>query len=405
MTETQKTANPVDLQAPPDSPPDFSPVLGGPLYQLYLRTGIVRPPLGRLARRVLVITLIAWLPLLLLSGFGGNLIEGDIKVPFFYDIENHVRFLIALPALIIAEKIAHNRIRVAVQQFADRAIITVGDMPKFRTAIHSALHVRDSLALEIGLFAFVYLVGDWVWRSQIPPGTVTWYASAQASGLALTPAGYWDAFVGVPIFQFLLLRWYLRILIWVYFLWRVSRLNLQLIPAHPDRAGGLGFLGGSTQAFAPILFAQGALLAGHIANRVFYEGQSLMSFKVGAAGLVAFFVVFLLAPLAMFTPQLSRAKRRGLLDYGAFATDYVREFERKWIRKDAPKEELMGSPDLQSLADLGNSYAVIREMRLIPFGAGLMARMAAITAAPLLPLALKIFSLQEVAERLIKVVF
>ncbi len=405
MTETEQRPGPAAGRAPLEGPQDFSPVLGGPLYQLYLRTRVARPPLRLLGRRIVVITLIAWLPLLLLSAIDGSLAEGAVRVPFLYDLEVHVRFLIALPMLIIAEKFAHPRILAAVQQFVDRSIVRAQDMPKFRAAIHSAQRARNSFVAEIGLLAFVYSAGQWIWRSQIPQGTITWYANSQASGLTLTPAGYWYAFVGVPIFQFLLLRWYLRLLIWFWLLWRVSRLDLQLIPTHPDRAGGLGFLGASARAFAPIFFAQGALLAGEIANRIFHEGQSFMSFKIVAVGVIAFFVVFLLAPLAVFTPQLTRAKRRGLREYGTFATSYVRQFERKWIREDAPDGELLGAADIQSLADLGNSYAVIREMRPVPFGAGLMAQLAAATAAPLLPLMLTTFSLQQLADRLIKIVF
>ena len=149
----------------------------------------------------------------------------------------------------------------------------------------------------------------------------------------LTPAGYWYAFVSIPIFQFILLRWYLRLLIWFRFLWQVSRLNLRLTSTHPDRAGGLAFLGKSAYAFAPILFAQGALLAGLIANRILYEGESLLSFKMEAASLVGFFVLFILGPLVMFTPQLSRAKRRGLGEYGLLASRYVQGFEEKWVTR------------------------------------------------------------------------
>ena len=97
-------------------------------------------------------------------------------------------------------------------------------------------------------------------------------------------AGHWFEFVSVPVFQFILLRWYIRILIWFCFLLRVSRLKLHLLPAHPDRVGGLGFPGKSTIAFAPLLFAQGALLSGQIASRIFYNGQSLLAFKLTILG-------------------------------------------------------------------------------------------------------------------------
>jgi hypothetical protein len=198
----------------------------------------------------------------------------------------------------------------------------------------------------------------------------------------------------------------MRFFIWFQFLWRVSKMKLRLIATHPDRAAGIGFLGASSYAFGPILFAQGALLAGLIAVRVLYEGQKLMAFKLDAGGLVAFFVLFVLGPLIVFMPHLARAKRQGLRDYGQLATRYVQGFEEKWIHKGASSEdELLDSGDIQSLADLGNSFTVVQEMRLVPFGFKDAVRLAVATAAPLIPLGLTIFSLEELVSRLIKILF
>jgi hypothetical protein len=179
-----------------------------------------------------------------------------------------------------------------------------------------------------------------------------------------------------------------------------------LTAAHPDRAGGIGFLGNSAYAFTPLLFAQGALLAGVIANRVLYEGQDLVSFKMDAAGLIGFFVVFILGPLTMFTPRLSRAKRKGRAEYGLLGNRYVFAFEEKWIRGGTPDiNKLLGSPDIQSLADLGNSSAVVKEMRIVPFGVNEVTQLAGAAAAPLVPLTLTVFSLEELVTRLIKILF
>jgi hypothetical protein len=222
----------------------------------------------------------------------------------------------------------------------------------------------------------------------------------------LTPAGFWYVFVSIPIFQFILLLWYLRILIWFRFLWRVSRINLNLIPTHPDRCAGLAFLGKGAYAFGPILFAQGAMLAGVLASRILYRGESLQSFKLQIAGFIAFFILAIFGPLTMFTPRMARAKNKGLADYGLLAQSYVERFQRKWIVHDlTPDEDLLGAADIQSLADLGNSYAVVREMRVIPFGLQDIARLAATTAVPLLPLLLTIFSPEELIMRMINVVF
>jgi hypothetical protein len=263
--------------------PDFSLVLGGPLFQLFRRTHLSGGVLELLHRRIIVITTLAWLPLLILSSLGGNAFGGGLTLPFLNDIETQIRFLIALPLLIVSELIVHLRLRPVLQQFVKRNILVAEDIPKFHAAINSAIRWRNSVPLELGLVIFVWTVGTWLWRSQFALGTSSWYAPLKGTHLQLTPAGYWFAFVSIPIFHFLLLRWYLRLLIWFRLLWQVSRLNLHLVPTHPDRAGGLAFLGKSSYAFAPILFAQGAMLSGLIASRVLYGGESLLSFKMEPA--------------------------------------------------------------------------------------------------------------------------
>ena len=386
--------------------PDFSLILGGPLYQLFRRARLSGNALELLHRRILAFWVVTWLPLLCLSALSGHALGDAIKIPFLRDLEAQVRFLIALPVLIAAELIVHLRIRPVVSRFVERRIVIPEDLPKFHAAIDSATRLRNSVPLEVTLLILVWTVGHWIWRSQIALGTDSWYAILEGAHWRLTAAGYWYAFVSIPIFQFILLRWYLRLLIWFRFLWQVSRLNLRLISTHPDRAGGLAFLGKSAYAFGPILFAQGALLAGLIASRILYEGESLLSFKMEAASLVGFFVLFILGPLVMFTPQLARAKRRGLGEYGLLASRYVEGFEDKWVHAEAAAgDELLGSGDIQSLADLGNSYAVVREMRVVPFGLEDITRLAVATAAPLLPLGLTIFSLEDLIVRLVKIVF
>jgi hypothetical protein len=148
------------------------------------------------------------------------------------------------------------------------------------------------------------------------------------------------------------------------------------------------------------------MLAGVVASRVLYRGESLLSFKLQAGGFVAFFVLAILGPLLMFTPQMARAKRKGLADYGLLAQRYVDGFEQKWVLEGpAVSGELLGTGDIQSLADLGNSYAMVRDMRSVPFGLEDISRLAAATAAPLLPLLLTVFTPEELIMRVIKVVF
>ena len=384
-------------------PEDFSLVLGGPLFQLRRKAHLEGDALELLNRRLIASILVTWFPLLILSTFGTN-VGGIGRISFFRDIEVHVRFLAALPILIVAELVVHSRIRPVVRRFVEWRIVLPKDMPAFHKAVESAVKVRNSLSVELALLGAVYTLGLWVWNSRSALGLVTWYGLPRGRW-NLTPAGYWYVFVSLPIFQFILLRWYMRLLIWFRFLWQVNRIELNLVPTHPDRCGGLSFLGKSSYAYAPILFAQGAILAGIVADRVLYGGESLKSFEFQIGGFIVFFVFVVLGPLLMFSLRMAHTRRKGLADYGLFAQRYVESFDQKWVRGPAPSAELLGTGDIQSLADLGNSYDIVREMRVVPFGLQDVSRLAIATAAPLSPLLLTIFSVEELISRIIKVVF
>jgi hypothetical protein len=211
-----------------------------------------------LYRRLLVITLVAWLPLLLLTTIGTW--AGSVsRLSFLHDVEVHARLLVALPVLIAAELVVHLRLRPVVRNFVERRIVLPQDLPRFHRAIDSAIRLRNSVPVELGLLVLVYIIGLWLWNGRVAFDAATWYANP-GGRWQLTPAGIWYVFVSVPIAQFILLRWYLRFFIWYRFLWQVSRIELNLIATHPDRCGGLAFLGRSAYAFGPILFAQGAML-------------------------------------------------------------------------------------------------------------------------------------------------
>ena len=387
-----------------EDPPDFSIVLGGPLFQLLRRAHLDGDHLELLYRRVVCFLGFTWLPLFLLATVGP--FAGSVgRLAFLRDIEVHARFLVALPAFIAAELLVHARMLPVVRRFVERRIIVLEDLPRFYRAVESAFRMRNSIPLELGLFAAVYIFGLLFWHNRFAIETSTWYAMP-GGRWNLTPAGFWYVFVSIPILQFILLRWYVRFLIWYRFLWQVSRLPLNLIPTHPDRAGGLGFLGAIAYTFGPVLFAQGAMLAGLIASNVLYHGGNLLSFKLYAGSFVGFFVFAIFGPLLMFTPQMSSLRRKGLVDYGLLAQRYVESFRDKWIvEHSANSGELLGSADIQSLADLGNSYTIVQEMRVVPFTLKDVSRLALATAAPMVPLLLLVWSPEEVIMRVLKVVF
>lgn len=387
-----------------DGADDFSLILGGPLYQLLLKTRLARPPLKLLHRRMLVIPALAWLPLLALTLFERHAL-GGVSVPFLHDIETYARFLVAMPLLILAEPVVHSWTREIVWQFRERGIVPVESMPRFQASIDSAMRLRNSVAAELVLLAVVFALAPWLWQNGMALRTDTWYAAAGDGRIDLTRAGWWFVHVSAPMFQFLLLRWWFRLAIWWRFLWQVSRLPLEIKAAHPDRAGGLGFMGDGVYGFMPVLFAQGAVVSGLIASRVLTGARTAVEFRSEIALLVVLLVAQVLIPMLFFVPALMAARRDGLRRYGALAATYVRDFENKWLGAGVPTSgALVGSADVQSLADMAGSSDVVREMRPVPFDLRVLVQLIVISATPFLPLVLTVIPLAELLKRVVEMV-
>jgi len=399
--------NSTSVPTDPLNPPDFSLVPAGLFVQLLRWAHLPDRVLMQARQRIIAIALLAWLPLLLLCALEGQMLRGSLAVPFLLDIEAHVRFLVAAPLLILAEIAMHRRIPPLLQQFRVRRLVPEHSMARFEAAVASAFRLRSSALADALLIAAVYGVGVLiVWRHYVALDAATWYATPSATGSKLSLAGIWYGYVSVPIVQFLLLRLYWRMLVWARLLWQVSRIELSLVPAHPDRYGGLEFLASTGYAFTMFAAAHGALAAGQIASRIFFAGATLPQFANEISGLIIFMLCVVLAPLLFFAPQLAAAKQAGVLEYGALAERYVRGFDAKWLRGGAPAdEELIGSADIQSQADLGTSYDVVRSMRIAPLSIQAIVPLVLATVIPIAPLMLTMIPLNELLKKLFGIVF
>src|SRR3954452_22800053 len=185
-----------------ETPADFSIILGGPFFQLLRRAHMTGDALELLRRRVLVIATVAWLPLVLLAAVGGNAFGGDVAVPFLKDIQSHARFIVAMPLLIFAELVVHQRLRAIANEFVVRGLVSADTVDRFQGCVRSAMTLRNSIAAELTMVALIYGVGiPVVWQEFAVHDLGTWYVQATAQGPRFTAAGVWYAYVSVPIFQ------------------------------------------------------------------------------------------------------------------------------------------------------------------------------------------------------------
>ncbi len=237
------------------------------------------------------------------------------------------------------------------------------------------------------------------------PGVTHWGQNPVTGSISF--AGVWYKFISHPLYKFLLLRWLWRYGVWTYFLFRVSRLRLTLTASHPDLAGGLVFLGINQTRFGILAFALSAQMSGYIARRVLFEGIAVQSYQYLILGIIACQILFFILPLFIFSPQLIASKIKGFITYGAFAEKYTDLFEKKWLAKDVKSiDNVLGTSDIQSLADLGNSYAFVRGMRPYPFMMrNMLFSLGLASVAPFLPLMLFVVRLDVLLKEVLMLVF
>jgi hypothetical protein len=381
----------------------FSLTEGGPGSAFMKRVRLIHPEMGAgSVRTALILMALMWVPLCVLC-LAEGLAFGGVKLPFFLDIAAHTRFLLAVPVLILADIPVGARLRQVVRHFLDARLIDEKDLPKFEAIALDTLRFRDARAAGIAVLVLAYVASyNAVSGFTLQSGS-TWFKAEPGHGLTLV--GYWYALVALPIFQFLLFRWVYRMVVWTRFLWKISKLDLLLTPTHPDAAGGLAFVGKGLIPFGVILFALSAVVSGAIASRILFGGGRLEDYQWSYLALFVIFLVVFAGPMLIFVPKLIALKQRGLLEYGALGSHYTQDFHRKWIQNTEPgSEPILGTSDIQSLADLGNSFGIIRQMRIVPVELSDFIAMVLPGVIPALPLAATVMPVGEIIKGLLKLV-
>ena len=381
--------------------PELSLMEGGPGDALMKRLRLIRPELGAAsARTAIILAAITWIPLLVFSLVEG-LALGGAKIPFLYDIAAHVRFLVAVPILILAEIPIGRGLRGVARHFLEAGLVREEEHKRFANALVDTVRFHDWRLAEMTLLALAYITTYAALSKTSLQSGSTWFEPSSTVGLS--PVGYYYALICLPIFQFLMYRWAFRMVVWTRFLWQVSKLDLFLTPTHPDGAGGLGFLGKGSIPFGVILFALSSVVSAAIASRVLFSGAKLEDFQLIYATLILLALLVFAGPLIVFAPKLLRLKMDGLLRYGTLASRYTQLFDSKWVEGINPAEEpLLGTADIQSLADLGNSYEQVRKMRAIPIQLSDFIAMALPGVLPALPLAATVMPVSEILKGILR---
>jgi len=362
------------------------------------RLGLAHPTAqGRMLKALLLI-LVTWAPLVLLAAAAGHAAGHSVAVPLLRDPVIYSRFLFVVPLLAIAEVLVETSLGVQARHLVESGVVPEHERARFESAKSEGARLRESAAGE-GIILVLALTLSVAARLvvRLGFGESTW----ERAGTATTLAGWWYALVSLPILAFFLLRWLWVFLLWAWFLFRVSRLDLELTPTHPDHVGGLGALGWGMASFAIVLLATSAVVSGGLAYEIVHRGSSLSELKYHVIVFVVLALVVIHAPLLAFSGRLARFRFRGLLDFGALIGRHDRAFDKKWInRPDASPESLLGNPDVQSLANIATVFEHVDRMQLIPFDKKALAVLIVAALIPMIPLLGTAVPLTEILSKL-----
>lgn len=341
---------------------------------------------------------LVWLPCLI-----GTLIAGPgdpAQISFLQDVSVHVRFLVLVPLLVLAEWDIGRQTRIAAAGFLVYKLVPSEERARFEAAVRDERRLVSSPIVE-GLLVLVSAgLMAVVATTATSDGLLYWYEQGSAAASRLTGIGWWYM-AGSTIPLFLILRWGWRYLVWCFFLLRMARLRLSFVPTHPDRAAGIGFVGIGHAPFALIGAGVSCLLTAVVGTRILHLGASIQDYKIELIAIVAIITAIGLLPMLFFTPALAGARRKGMLQHGEFSSRFARDVERKMRESRDGGEEVKGE-DIQSLADIGGSFERLREMRLVPIdllGAGLFVLSAGL---PMLVLVLTSVPFEQVLKLLMQ---
>jgi hypothetical protein len=375
---------------------------GGPPRRLQRSLGLIKPDDPRIARRAELAVLVGWAPLVVLAIVESLILRNHVAASFFSDFAVHARSLIAAPLLILAERDCIPRLGRVARHFVDAGLIRERDLERFDAAIVSTQRLLDSKLSELTVVVLAYGVALTLLLNVPPDQFPAWQRSESGSN-SFSLARWWHLLVSMPLLFLLLLGWLWRVILWGRFLWLTSRLDLRLIPGHPDLAGGLMFVSYSLRGFWLLSFALGAIAAGPVANRAVHNGVPLSSFADIGIGLVALVLILFVGPILVFMRRLIEARRRGSFEYGALAGEVGRQFERKWLNRAAGVDDgALDVPDFSSTTDLFQIVANAYEIKGIPLRLVFLVPLVVAALLPFVPVLLMVMPLKEIIKDLAK---
>ena len=348
----------------PDTESAFSIVRGDPLFRLQRALRLVSDQHLFVVRRAIFFALLTWVPIALAAFFFAGDSARHGSEAFLWHFGVHARCLIAVPLLIVAEVRADWMSGRIVSQFTSSGLVPEGERGRFDEVLQRTTRLRDAWWVWLAIAALVATTAVLGITQPTVKHELSWAARADGSpGLA----AWWFFLVVRPLSAILMLTWLWRLFITVLLLRRVTGLKLELIPSHPDRAAGLGFVEQTMVIFTPVVLAISATVCAHEAHFVLKHGVLVQSLKLQAVGFMIILLAIFLSPLLAVAPALRVFRRQVYFEYGSLVGRVDAAFDRRWVRdRGADVKDTLDRSDFSALADAQTIFETTASVRPLP---------------------------------------
>jgi len=352
-------------------------------------------------RRIALVIALTWAPIMVWAAATGHFASASPGDSLLNHLGVHVRCLIAVPLMLMAEPFAHRVLGTIVSTFVPSGLVSPEDRPRFAELLRSIARWRDSPIVLAAITVFVVATTITVSRAALleDSDALGWLPGTQGMDFGAT----WALYAVRPLFLFLLLVWLWRLTITGMLFRSIAKMGLRLVPSHPDRVGGLGFVEPYTGGFAFVVAAASCVVCANAAHRILAHGAKFADFQVQLLSFVGILAAAFLLPAGAFSSPLRRARWRAKFQYGTLAGRHFQLVHARWVEgREVKDDPVLSAPELGPAADVATLHGLGTHMRVAPIG---MVTIVPLLVSALLPVLIVLsleVPLQEILLRLLK---
>ena len=317
-------------------------------------------------RRTLLFVGVTWLPIIVWAAAAGHLPLSKWQDSITGHLGVHVRCLLAVPLFIFSEPIANSVIQLIVGNFVPSGLVHPDDRGKFTAVLRAVERWRDSRLVWGGIVALAIVIALSVKQQILADADVRSWTHGAAT---MDFGGMWALYVVRPMFFLMALVWLWRLAVTGILFRKLSRLDLRLVPSHPDAVGGLGFIRLHSSAFSLVVLALSSVASAGVAHQMLVHGAHFEQFQIALITLAVLLAAVFALPLGSFSSKLRHVSVRAKFQYGNLSSRYLIGLHERWVEgRTIADDPIHEASEIGPAADVSTLYTMGTRMRMAPVG-------------------------------------